>query len=71
MNENTNAVGMPGGCIFCGTVMPMLEQMWAKATGDHFRNAGVEFLKGVRSLIDLQISCLSKHEAKGTHVAVE
>ena len=71
MDEKTSAAPMPGGCILCGTVMPLLERMWSQATADHFRNARIEFLKGIRSLIDLQISCLSKDEHKGTHVVVE
>ena len=38
---------------------------------DHFRNARVEFLKGVRSVIDDRINNLARHETKGTHVTVE
>ena len=59
------------GCFVCTTALPMLEQMWSEATRDHFRNSRIEFLKGIRSLIDDRISHLSKHEPKGTHVTVE
>jgi hypothetical protein len=38
---------------------------------DHFRNSRVEFLKGLRSLIDDRIGNLARHETKGTHVTVE
>jgi hypothetical protein len=48
-----------------------MERMWSEATRDHFRNSRVEFLKGLRSLIDDRIAHLSKDEAKGTHVNVE
>ncbi|MGP8246824.1 MAG: hypothetical protein ACLQVN_20185 [Bryobacteraceae bacterium] len=59
------------GCFFCGTVLPMLEHCWSEATRDHFRNSRVEFLKGIRSLLDQRIASLSKEERKGTHVTVE
>jgi hypothetical protein len=48
------------------------EHLWSKATCDHFRNSRIEFLKGVRSLIDERISRLSRHaEPKGTTVPVD
>lgn len=59
------------GCFLCGTALPILERLWSEATRDHFRNSRVEFLKGVRSLIDDRIAHLSRKETKGTHVAVE
>ena len=59
------------GCFICGTAIPLLERMWSDATKDHFRNSRIEFLKGVRSLIDDRISHLSREEQKGTHVTVE
>jgi hypothetical protein len=59
------------GCLLCGTVMPLMERMWSEATNDHFRNSRLEFLKGIRSLIDDRISHLSKEETKGTKVVVE
>jgi hypothetical protein len=59
------------GCFFCTTALPMLEQCWSEATRSHFRNSRVEFLKGVRSLLDERIAHLSKEQAKGTRVTVE
>jgi hypothetical protein len=59
------------GCFFCTTAIPALEHIWNEATREHFRNSRVEFLKGLRSLIDQRISHLSKEEPKGTHVTVE
>jgi hypothetical protein len=59
------------GCFICATAIPMLERMWSDVTKDHFRNSRVEFLKGLRSLLDDRISHLSREEHKGTHVTVE
>ncbi len=59
------------GCFFCTTAMPVLERMWTEATRDHFRTSRVEFLKGLRSLLDERIEHLSRHEQKGTKVTVE
>jgi len=59
------------GCFFCTTAIPVVEKIWSDATRDHFRNSRVEFLKGIRSLIDERISHLSKNESKGTHVPVD
>ena len=58
------------GCIFCA-LMPMFEKCWPQETREHFRNSRVEFLKGVRSLLDQRIAHLSKEEARGTRVTVE
>jgi hypothetical protein len=60
------------GCFFCSTALPLVEKIWTDATKEHFRNSRLEFLKGVRSLIDNRIAYLSKEaEPKGTHVTVE
>lgn len=37
----------------------------------HFRAARVEFLKGLRAILDRRIEELSKCETKGTKVSVE
>jgi hypothetical protein len=74
MEEKTSAGAQSErqpGCFVCTMALPLLEHMWSEATRDHFRNSRIEFLKGIRSLIDDRISHLSKHEAKGTHVTVE
>lgn len=48
------------------------EHLWSKVTRDHFRNSRVEFLKGLRSLIDERIERLSRNAgAKGTTVPVD
>lgn len=42
-----------------------------EAAQSHFKSARVEFLKGLRAMIDRKIEDLSKGEAKGTKVSVE
>ena len=59
------------GCFFCSTAIPLLGKLWSDTTRDHFRNSRVEFLKGIRSLIDQRIEHLSRESAKGTRVTVE
>ena len=74
MDEKTTDAGShahAGGCFFCTTAMPMLENLVSASTRDHFRASRVEFLKGVRSLLDEKIAHLSHEETKGTHVTVE
>ena len=71
MEERANTSAPHSGCFLCATVMPLLDRMWSDATNDHFRKSRVEFLKGVRSLIDDRIGRLEKDEVKGTRVVVE
>jgi hypothetical protein len=59
------------GCFVCTTAIPLLERMWSDATKDHFRNSRIEFLKGIRSLLDDRIARLSRDEQKGARVTVE
>jgi hypothetical protein len=59
------------GCFVCGVARPFLRNLWTDATRNHFRNSRVEFLKGVRSLLDDRIERLSRHEQKGQRVTVE
>jgi hypothetical protein len=68
--EKTTSTPPPGGCFYC-SVMPLLKRRWNEATRGHFRNSRVEFLKGIRSLLDDRISRLSAEERKGTHVTVD
>ncbi len=71
MEEEKTDAGVPHtGCFFCA-VLPALERRWSESTQNHFRNSRVEFLKGLRSLIDDRIEHLSHEERKGTRVTVE
>jgi hypothetical protein len=69
--EETGKAGAGRGCFICETALPLLEKCWSDATRDHFKNSRIEFLKGIRSLIDDRIAHLAKEEPKGTHVTVE
>ena len=72
MDEKTDRAETHGpGCFFCETVRPFVERTWSDATRDHFRTSRVEFLKGIRSILDARIARLSREHAKGTRVVVE
>jgi len=71
MEENTSGAAARNNCVVCGMILPMFDRLWSEATNDHFRTARVEFLKGIRSLIDSRIEHLSREETKGTRVVVE
>ena len=73
MDEKTNASGAQphAGCFVCNNVLPMFRNLWSEATEDHFRSSRIEFLKGIRGLIDDRIARLSREESKGQRVVVE
>jgi hypothetical protein len=68
MEENTKSTG---GCFFCHTAFPTMGKLWSDATRNHFRQSRVEFLRGLRSIIDDRINHIMRDEQKGTHVTVE
>jgi hypothetical protein len=63
------------GCFICEVAAPQIEafldHVWPKDTREHFRNARVEVLKGMRSMLDARIEHLSKQHQKGAKVTVE
>jgi hypothetical protein len=65
----------PHGCVFCTIVGPqidaIMDHIWPEDTREHFRNARVEVLKGMRSILDARIERLSQHEQKGAKITVE
>ena len=65
MEEKTAAgtAEPPGTAASSANRLPLLERCWSEATRDHFRNSRIEFLKGMRSLIDERIAHLSKEES--------
>ncbi len=73
--QTTNTAGKERreqpGCFMCMNVRPFLRGIWSDETRGHFRNSRIEFLKGVRNMIDDRISKLSHHETRGTNVTVE
>ena len=42
-----------------------------EAASAHFRSARIEFLKGIRAIIDREIESIAKKEPKGSTVPVE
>ena len=72
--KTTTAQARPG-CFFCAVAGPQLEAMFENVlpenTREHFKSSRVEFLKGIRSMLDARIAHLSEHPRKGTKVAVE
>jgi hypothetical protein len=82
MNESTGSApsseqtaSQASGCV-CGGKGPMLSQMLdlmmpSAAAGEHFKNARLEFLKGVRELLDQRIHSLSEKPRTGTKLNVE
>ena len=59
------------GCFMCVNVAPFFRNLWSEDTRSHFRNSRIEFLKGVRNMIDDRIARLSRQEKHGTTVTVE
>ena len=74
MDEKQTSAHAPG-CVFCNVIAPqidaMIDHLWPEGTREHFRNARVEMLKGVRSMLDARIEHLSQQEKKGHKVTVE
>jgi hypothetical protein len=75
MEEKHTAAAAPHGCFFCAVAGPqieaMLDHLWPEPTKQHFQNARVEVLKGIRSLLDARIERLSQHGHRGTKVPVD
>jgi len=75
MEQKQAASESQHGCFFCTVVGPQIEAImahcWPDSTQEHFRNARIEALKGIRSLLDARIERLSQHTQKGTKVTVE
>jgi hypothetical protein len=76
MDEQPNTTHQHGpGCFFCSVAAPQIEafldHVWPKDTREHFHNARIEMLKGVRSMLDARIDRLSQQGQKGSKVTVE
>ncbi len=60
------------GCMGIGPALTeFLGKIGPEDARTHFRAARVEFLKGIRALIDARIESLSKTEPQGTTVPIE
>ena len=60
----------------CQGIMPLLTDLLRRLgppeqARHHFESARVEFLKGIRALIDARIEYVSKQGRKGEKIAVE
>jgi hypothetical protein len=73
--KKTTTASPRTGCFFCAVAAPQLEAMfenvWPESTREHFKSSRVEFLKGIRGMLDDRIAHLSEHPRKGTKVAVD
>ena len=74
-DEKTTTDAGCAGC-FCGGAGPAFSEFIHKlgppeGARKHFDSARIEFLKGLRALIDARIERLSGHETQGTKVSVE
>ncbi len=73
--EDKQTAQPQAGCFFCTIAAPqiaaLMNHAWPEETQEHFRNARVEVLKGIRSMLDARIEHLSQHAQKGTRVSVE
>lgn len=61
------------GCMGAGPMFAKVLHMFDRPPGadQHFRQARIEFLKGVRSFLDHRIDTLSHGAPKGTRINVE
>ena len=69
--ENATPHHEPCICREIGAHLTALFGVGSEETWNHVRNARVEMLKAVRSIIDARIEHLSGLEHKGTKVTVE
>ena len=77
-DQHTTQEQMPksGPRCACGGKGPAVSQLLdamlpSEAVSEHFRNAGLEFLKGFRELLDQSIHSLGQKQNKGTKLNVE
>jgi hypothetical protein len=75
MSEETTAGPVQGDCLCMGAgpqATAILKSIGGGHATEHFRNSRIEFLKGLRSLLDSRIERLQRREQKhGTSVPVE
>jgi hypothetical protein len=77
MNRKTNKTSAAGGsaclCQGAGPVLTELMRRLAPPEGarQHFETARLEFLKGLRALLDARIEQCAKHNRKGQKIAVD
>ena len=77
MNKKTNRSSQTqaSACV-CQGVLPMVTDLLRRLgppeqAQRHFESARIEFLKGIRALIDARIEHVSKQSRRGEKIAVE
>jgi len=73
--ETTQSAKQPAaheGCL-CREVLDQVRECFGVSPDvrEHFTNSRIEFLKGIRAIIDSRIDRLSKAASHGTKIAVE
>ncbi len=74
MSEQTQTAGQERPDCFCRGAGPRVTQNFrlkSDAARQHFRNARIEFLKAIRTLVDERIAHLSGSGQQGSTVNVE
>ena len=75
MNDQEQAGPVRGECLCMGAgpqATAILKSISIGPATEHFRNSRLEFLKGIRSMIDSRIEKLQRNERqKGTSVPVD
>lgn len=76
-SKTESAAQQPDAGCLCGGIGPSVSRLVRamappEGAAEHFRQARIEMLKGLRELLDHRIAVLSKEpEGKGTKVTVE
>ena len=65
--------GATGERCLCREVLDQFRENFgiSENVREHFTNSRIEFLKGIRAVIDNRIECLGKAGQRGTKIAVE
>ena len=72
--EQHHGARLGGGQCLCCLAMDMFLQLAVFRSEEaraHFRNSRVEFLKGIRSLLDERIESLSRTPQRGSSIKME
>jgi hypothetical protein len=70
--QNTTEPVIQGRCL-CREIVNQFRDAFGMSPSvrEHFTNSRIEFLKGIRAVIDSRIEHLSKAGQRGTKIAVE
>ena len=70
--QNASQSGMHERCL-CREVLEQVREVCGVSpqVHEHFTNSRIEFLKGIRAMIDSRIARLSSASQRGTKIAVE